>query len=151
MQDILPVEHSTQPFPATSNTFPVQKRPQVLIAESDDAHLAELKMLLDLYGVGVLEARDGEEVIDLTVRECPDLVLINVELPLLDGYETVRLIRSIESFDRMPIIFLSGETDRAFRMRAFAVGGDSFHIAPLDIERLDRILENFLFRSSVNA
>lgn len=146
MQNILSIQNNPQNYPLTA-VFPEQKQPLVLIAESDAAQRTELKTLLDLYGVRVLEAADGEEVIDLTVRECPNLILINAELPRLDGYEAARLIRNIKSFDRMPIIFLSAETDRVFRKRAFAVGADSFHIAPLDIERLDPILENFLFRA----
>ena len=151
MQDILLLQNNPQNYPITQNTFPEQKRPIVLIAEGDDLHRAELKMLLDLYDIGVLEAENGEETIDLMVRECPDLVLINVELPKLDGYEVVRLIRNIKSFDSMPIIFHSNETERAFRKRAFAVGGNGFHIAPLDIDRLDLILENFLFCATDSA
>jgi two-component system chemotaxis response regulator CheY len=96
--------------------------------------------------VTVLEARDGEAVIDLTVRECPNLIFFNARLPSLDGYEAARLIRNIKSFDKTPIVFLSDETERVFRRKAFAVGADSFHFAPLDLDRLDRILENFLFR-----
>lgn len=118
----------------------------VLIAENDENHRSELKELLDLYGVAVLEAVNGEEAINLIVGECPNLVLMNAVLPGLDGYEAARLVRSIKSFDPMPIIFLSGETDRLSRKKAFDVGADGFHIAPLDFDRLDHILENFLFR-----
>lgn len=146
MPEILPIQNAARNRPATA-VFSEPKCPLVLIAEDDAAQRSELKMLLDLYGVRVLEALDGEQAIDLTVRECPNLILINAELPRLDGYEAARLIRSIKSFDRMPIIFLSGETERRFRKRAFAVGVDGFHIAPLDIDRLDSILENFLFRT----
>ena len=120
----------------------------VLIAESDRADRSELKELLDLYGVRVLEAENGEEAVDLTVRECPNLVLMNAALPGLDGYEAARLIRSIKSFDRTPIVFLSAETDRVFRKKALDIGADGFHIAPLDFDRLDQILENFLFRAN---
>ena len=151
MTDFLPFQNNSQSYPINVATFPEQKRPLVLIAESDADNRTELKMLLDLYGINVLEAEDGEEAIDLIVRQCPDLALINARLPLLDGYEAARLIRNIKSFDRMPIIFLSGETERAFRKRAFTVGADSYHIAPLDIDRLDLILGNFLFRAIDNA
>lgn len=148
MQDILSAQTKSQNYPPIPAAFPEQKHPLVLIAESDIAIRSELKTLLDLYDINVLEAQDGEETIDLTIRECPDLVLINVELPLLDGYEAALLIRNIKSFDRMPIIFLSEETERTCCTKAFAVGGDGFHIAPLDIDRLDSILENFLFRAA---
>lgn len=127
---------------------PEPRQLTVLVAESDREDRAELKELLDLYGVGVLEAENGDEAFDLTVRECPNLVLMNAALPGLDGFEAARLIRSIKSFDRMPIVLLSGETGRALRKKAFAVGGDGFHIAPLDFDRLDHILENFLFRAN---
>jgi CheY-like chemotaxis protein len=151
MNDVLQIQNRPQSYPAVQVALPIQKHPLVLIAEDDDDNRQNLKELLDLYSLGVLEAKNGEEAIDLIVGECPDLVLINARLPLLDGYEAARLIRNIKSFDRMPIIFLSGETERAFRKRAFAVGGDGYHIAPLDIDRLDQILENFLFQANKNA
>jgi hypothetical protein len=55
MPDILPVQHSPQTFPAISAALPIQKRPQVLIAEADGEIRTELKMLLDLYSISVLE------------------------------------------------------------------------------------------------
>ena len=137
-------ESSTPPLNAAPAAYLELKRPLVLVADTDEDNRLQLKMLLDLYGIGVLEARDGEEAIDLTVRARPDLVLINADLPRLDGFETTRLIRNIRSFDRMPIVFLSARTEHTFRKRAFAVGGDGFHIEPLDIDRLDQLLEKFL-------
>ena len=137
-------ESSTPPLNAAPAAQLELKRPLVLVVDTDEDNRLQLKMLLDLYGIVVLEARDGEEAIDLTVRERPDLVLINADLPRLDGFETTRLIRNIRSFDRMPIVFLSARTEHALRKRAFAVGGDGFHIEPLDIDRLDQLLEKFL-------
>lgn len=132
---------------SVSSFVPATQRLLVLIAENDAGRRAELKELLNLYNVGVLEAESGEEAVDLIVRECPNLILMNAALPELDGYEAARLIRSIKSFDETPIIFLSGETERIFRKKAFDAGADSFHFAPHDFERLDHILENFLFRT----
>jgi DNA-binding response OmpR family regulator len=93
-----------------------------------------------------LQAGSGEETIDFTVLKRPDLILINTDLPGIGGFEIVRLIRAIKCFDKMPIIFVSGETERAFRKQAFAAGGDGYYFAPLDLDRLDTLLENFLFR-----
>ena len=143
------------PFPTRSSdlarvsAFVSEPPPLVLVAESDRNNRSELKELLDLYGVRVLEAENGEEAVDLTVRECPNLVLLNAALPILDGYEAARLIRTIKSFDQTPIIFLSSETERVFRKKALDAGADGFHFAPLDFDRLDQILENFLFRANV--
>lgn len=124
----------------------LKPHPSVLIAENNSVNRQDLKELLDLYNIRVFEADNGEEAIELTLQKCPDLVLLNTELPELDGYAAAKTIRNIRSLDKVPIVFFSAETDRAFRKRAFAVGGNSFHIAPLDLERLDHILEHFLFR-----
>lgn len=145
MQDILTTFDNSPSYPIIQTELLTEKLPLVLIAEPDAAHRTKLKELLDLYDVAVLEAHNGEAAIDSTVRECPNLIFINSGLPKLDGYETVRLIRSIKSFDDTPIVFLSGETESALRRKAFAVGADSFHLAPLNLERIDWILERFLF------
>ena len=142
-----PTRFSPDRLARVSSPVPEPQRLIVLVAESDLRERAELKGLLDLYGVRVVEAENGDEAVDLTIRECPNLVLLNAALSGFDGYEAARLIRSIKSFDKTPIIFLSGETERVFRKKAFDVGADGFHFAPLDFERLDAILENYLFRS----
>lgn len=147
MNGILRISGETQTYTNVAAQTAELKRKSVLVADGDETRRSEIKELLDLYNVGVLEARDGEEAIDLIVGECPNLTLINADLPRLDGYEVARLIRNIKSFDQMPIIFLSEQTERSFRKRAFDVGADGFHIEPLDFERLDHILENYLFRS----
>lgn len=146
MSTTLQIQNDTQTHRNSTNTnFKQQQRSLILIVEDDDEQRSFLKMLLDLYDVIVLEARTGEEAIDLIVGSRPDLVLINTELPGLDGFETTRLIRAIKSFDDMPIIFLSPETERVYRKKAFDVGGNYFHVTPIDLERLDHTLDNYLF------
>lgn len=121
-------------------------KPLLLLAENDKRHQREISTILDLYGIKVSAAKNGEETIHLTVCENPNLVLINADLPKLDGFEVTRLLRNIRQFDETPIIVYSESTERIIRKKAFEVGADSFHIAPLDFERIDYILENFLFR-----
>lgn len=124
------------------------RKPLILLAENNKKHRHELKTILDLYGIKTLEARNGEETVHLTVCERPDLVLINADLPQFDGFEATRLLRNIRQFDEMPIIVYSENTERVIRKKAFEAGADSFHIAPLDFERIDYILENFLFQGA---
>ncbi|HEX8288413.1 MAG TPA: response regulator [Pyrinomonadaceae bacterium] len=145
MNTSLQIQNDSQTSLNTTSLYFEVPRPLILIAESDEEKRELLKTLLDLYDVGVIEAQTGEEAMDVTVGARPDLVLINTDLPGLDGFETTRLIRAIKSFDDMPIVFISHETERIYRKKAFDVGGNCFHIAPLDLERLDHILENYLF------
>jgi DNA-binding response OmpR family regulator len=139
-------EQNCSPLLTKRNLFSGFGKPLILLAENDKKHRHELKSIMDLYAIKVLEAKNGEETVHLTVCESPDLVLINSDLPNLDGFEAVRLIRNIRQFDKMPIIMYSENTERVVRKKAFELGADSFHIAPLDFERIDYILENFLFR-----
>ncbi|MCD9188319.1 MAG: response regulator [Pyrinomonadaceae bacterium] len=104
-----------------------------------------MRELSELYDFRVLEAENGEEAIELTLQKRPDLILLDTELLKIDGYEVAQVISNIESLEKMTIIFLCAETNRVFRKRAFEVGGGSFYIAPLDLERLDLILGHFLF------
>lgn len=141
------LRRDTQSYPHhTAAGAAPKSQARVLVGENNDRHRQNLKELLDLYGISVLEAENGEEVIEVTLQKRPDLILLNTELPKLDGFEATRAIRNIKSLDNIPIIFLCAETERIFRKHAFEVGGDSFHIAPLNLERLDYILEHFLFR-----
>lgn len=130
-----------------SNEIFEKKNPVALIVEGNAEKREALKMLLRLYDVEVLESCDGEEALDVTVFECPDMVFINTKLPKIDGFETTRLIRTIQSFAAMPIVFLSESTERALRKKAYDVGGNSFHAAPLNLERLKNILDIFWFNA----
>lgn len=141
MLNVQSVAAATATAPLVSR---VKKSPVVLIAEGDHDKRRELKTLLDLFDVDVLEAQSGEEALNLTVCARPDLVLINTDLPCLDGFEAARLIRLIKSLNATPLIFLSSKTERAFKKKAFSVGGNGYFIEPLDLDRLDNILGNFL-------
>lgn len=124
------------------------KRPLVLIAQSVSSPLNEL---LDLYNLKVVEAQSGEEAVDFTVAHRPDLIVIDGCLTGLGGFEVIRLIRSISSLSKIPIIFLSDYPERMERYRAFEAGCDAYLAKPLDLDRVDFSLEKFLFRTHVNA
>lgn len=85
------------------------------------------------------------ETVDFTIIHRPDLIFIDTVLPGLNAFEAARLIRSISAFYTIPIIFLSGYPERAERYKAFDVGADDYLIKPLDLDRIDNILEKFCF------
>ena len=117
----------------------------MMVVKSDDDKRRSLTSLLELYQVDILPVDNGVEAIDLAVFYNPEMVIMNTDLAGLDGFETARLFRTIKAFDQIPIIFLSDQTERIIRKKAFEVGGNAFHLEPLDLERLDEILERFLF------
>ena len=118
----------------------------VLIAE-DDANIADL---LDLYlrdaGFRVLQAAHGERGLQLIEQHRPALVLLDIGLPDIDGFEVCRRLRS--SHDRLPIIFLTARTDPADLRSGFIGGGDDYLMKPFRLEELALRVEALLRRSA---
>ena len=95
-------------------------------------------------GISVVEADNGEMAIDLAQSLHPDLILIDVSLPLLDGYEATRRIRELTSTREVPIVFLSGHAQPAAEAKAFAAGCSDYLVKPIAFGRLSGVLERHL-------
>ena len=120
-----------------------KKAPLILVAEEKLADRIVIKELLDLYNARILETTSGEATFDFTVIHRPDLIFIDSSLPGLDAFETAHLIRTIYAFHQIPIIFLSDYPERTERYKAFNAGADDYLIKPLDLDRIDNILERY--------
>jgi DNA-binding response OmpR family regulator len=118
----------------------------ILIADDDDDSRNMLKILLKLWNYKVVEAKDGSEAVSLAKEMRPDLILMDVRMPQLDGFETARRIRQSEEVNGVPIIFLSACAELAFYNRAIESGGDDYLIKPLDFDLLEKTLDQYLSR-----
>lgn len=91
---------------------------RILVVEDQEDNRQILRDLLDSVGYAMIEAHDGEAAVRLAATERPDLILMDIQLPILDGYEATRRIRCDRSLDAIPIIAvtsyaLSGDEDKA--------------------------------------
>ena len=85
----------------------INSTPKILIVD-DEVHLARiLQFTLEHEGYDVAMAFDGEEAIEKARRECPDLLILDLMLPVLDGYKVCNILKNDESFKDVPIIILS--------------------------------------------
>ncbi len=100
--------------------------------------------MLEFRGVSVVEADDGEKAIALAERLRPDLILMDSDLPVLDGYTACRRIRTLASVREIPIIFLSGHAQPAAKVKAFDAGCTAYLVKPLDFDEWDRLLEKHI-------
>ncbi|MDQ3687080.1 MAG: response regulator [Acidobacteriota bacterium] len=116
----------------------------VLVVEDHDDTRFMLGMLLKMRGFEVVEAGDGEEAIRVAERERPGLILMDATLPRLDGLAATRRIRRLASLEDVPIIFLSGHAEPAFRAVAFEAGCAEYLDKPIDFDQLDDVLERHL-------
>lgn len=121
-----------------------EKMRRILIAEDDDEQRTALKLILKLSKYVVSEARDGQEAIDNTCRERPDLVLMDLSLPVRDGLEATRELRSQAEFQHLPIIFVTGYDQQETIDNIRACGGTDFISKPIEFDDLKKMIENYI-------
>ena len=112
----------------------------------DNANLRELmSAALRAHGYEVVEAGDGREAVRLVSQQCPALILMDIQMPVLDGLEATRLIRSIKELCHMPIVAFSayGETGDN-RRKALEAGCTEYVSKTEGITELPRIVERHL-------
>jgi len=119
--------------------FPCRKR-TILVAEDSLDSLEMLEVLLELKGYAVVSAADGHRAVEVAVREVPDLILIDLELPGLDGLAVVKELRLHPELMAVPIIIISGHDPAKYRTAALSAGCDDYLLKPIDFDRLDQIL-----------
>jgi two-component system cell cycle response regulator DivK len=108
----------------------------VLVVEDYDDSRFMLARLLEMSGYWVLEAADGREAVRIAEKECPDVVLMDLQMPVLDGFTATSLIRRIESICRVPVIAVSAQSTEDFISAAKRVGCDRFVPKPVDFDVL---------------
>jgi len=112
------------------------RAPLVLLADDDPACLLLLETLLQGVGCRMVQARDGNEALDLFRRHRPDLAILDVAMPRLDGVAVCREIKSDPAFRLMPVILISSLAGPEDHLRGIAAGADDFFSKPVSLERL---------------
>jgi two-component system cell cycle response regulator DivK len=105
---------------------------RVLMIEDREENRRLLHAILKLEGATVLEAVEGREGIEVAERELPDLILIDLQMPVLDGMEATRILRENPRTNSIPIIFVTASVADETRRDALQAGGDGFLTKPLD-------------------
>ena len=124
-------------MPASPSPAPLK----VLIVEDNRDARTTLRMLLTLaHGHDVLEADDGAAAVALALDERPDVALVDLGLPGLDGLEVARRIRAVLGRDEIYLVALTGYGEEEDRVRAEAAGFDVHFVKPVDIPTLAKLL-----------
>jgi CheY-like chemotaxis protein len=110
---------------------------KVLYIEDNDDDVYMLNMRLELLGdFKILVAQNGEKGCEMAVSERPDVIIMDLEMPILDGWEATRRLKSNPQTRDIPVIALSAHALAGERERAFAAGCDEFDAKPIQFERL---------------
>jgi two-component system, cell cycle response regulator DivK len=116
---------------------------KVLIAEDYDDTRAMMRYLLQHFGYEVLEAADGQEAVDKAKTAEPDLILMDISMPVMDGLTATQIIRKCDGFATIPIIAVTAYGKSYYR-QAIEAGCDDLINKPLDFDNLKPILEQYL-------
>jgi len=130
----------------TGDGAPARERPLVLAADDDEDILGLVAFRLERSGYDVLQARDGEEAFELAVREQPDLAVLDVMMPKLDGFELTRRLRAEEATSRMPIILLTARAQDTDVAQGFDAGADDYLRKPFSPQELRTRVQAILGR-----
>jgi two-component system, cell cycle response regulator DivK len=122
--------------------------PTILVVEDNEASRDALSRRLERRGYRVLTAADGGEALSTARAAAPDLVLMDLGLPVVDGWEVTRLLKADAATARIPIIVLSAHAMTNDRDMALAAGGDDFDTKPIRFPQLLQKIEALLANAS---
>jgi CheY-like chemotaxis protein len=118
--------------------------PVVLLVEDFRDAREMMRRMLELSGCRVVEAVNGQEAIELSQQGGFDLVLMDLNMPVLDGFTATLRIREYELTRDLPVVAVTAYDTAEFRAAADAVGCRDYILKPLDLERLAKLLEQLL-------
>jgi DNA-binding response OmpR family regulator len=121
-----------------------RQKPTILVADDDVEILALVTRHLRRMDATILEASDGEEALKVARREKPDLVVLDVMMPGMSGWEVCRAIREDTGLDGTGVIMLTGIGERLNEMTSPLYGADDHLDKPFDFDELDRRVESVL-------
>ena len=119
-----------------SNQIAPLTRPKVLVVDDVAANRELLQGHLDDLGYDVREARDGVEALEAVAAEEPDLILLDIDMPRLDGIAVCEQLKAHPTRRLIPIVILTASNDRSTRLRGIAAGADDFLSKPFDAKEL---------------
>jgi two-component system, cell cycle response regulator DivK len=110
--------------------------PRILLVEDNEMNRDMLSRRLVRSGYEVFLATDGQQGLDMAVSERPDLILMDMSLPVMDGWEATRRIKANDATRRIPVIALTAHAMAGDREKALEVGCDDYDTKPVEISRL---------------
>jgi len=118
--------------------------PKILLVEDDEVNRDMLSRRLERRGYQVLLAVDGEQAIAIAGAQAPDLILMDLSLPVIDGWEATRRLKAAAETRAIPVIALTAHAMVSDREKSMAAGCDDYDTKPIDLTRLLEKIEKIL-------
>jgi two-component system cell cycle response regulator DivK len=120
------------------------KDPTVLIVEDNEDARYFMRLELEPLGYVILEAENGQKAVEVATREQPDIILMDLTLPIMDGIAATEKIRTIAGLSKVPVIAVTAHQETDFRTEAKAAGFDAYVTKPIDMPWLSELIKGLL-------
>jgi two-component system cell cycle response regulator DivK len=120
------------------------KRPVIMVVDDNEDLREMLRFMVERLGYQVVEAENGRVAIEIARRRCPDLILMDLSMPVMDGLAATRLLREIEHMCKVPIIAISANRREQSQADAFAAGCNEYMTKPVNFHQLNTLLGSLL-------
>jgi CheY-like chemotaxis protein len=121
---------------------------RILLVEDNEMNRDMLSRRLERRGFNVLLAVDGKQGIDMAVEQLPDLILMDMNLPIIDGWEATRTLKANPTTKTIPVIGLTAHAMSGDREKCLAAGCDQYDTKPIDFESLLEKIQSLLKNNS---
>jgi len=118
--------------------------PRILVVEDNEKNLVLMRDVLRYFGYEVLEARDGLESIDMAVKHCPELILMDIQMPVMSGVEAMKALRMRAETREIRILAVTSLAMQGDRERLLGEGFDGYIQKPIDLVELPDIVKKHL-------
>ena len=117
---------------------------KILIVEDNEMNRDMLSRRLERKGYDVVMAEDGQKGVDMSKSESPDLILMDLSLPVMDGWEATSTIKDNDNTKDIPVIVLTAHAMAGDREKALEAGADEYDTKPIDFKRLLGKIKDFI-------
>jgi two-component system cell cycle response regulator DivK len=116
----------------------------ILVVEDDADNLAMMSLALQQQGYRVVTAQNGEDAISVAMQNNPNLILMDINLPALDGLGATRRIRENEALRTVPVIAVTAFSTEGFQRAAYDAGISGYLTKPIDLDRMSQLIARLL-------
>jgi len=120
------------------------KQTTILVVDDFDDTRLLFRTWLERKGFRVIEAANGNEAVAQAEKEVPDLIIMDVEMPELDGLSATRKIRTLKTMEHVPVVAVSAYGVHEFRREALAAGCNEYVSTPFEPDDLEKVIRSFL-------
>ena len=120
-----------------------QHKTVLIVEDSEDARYF-MRLELEQLGYRIVEADNGEKAVEVAERERPDIILMDLSLPIMDGIAATEKIRACDGFKTVPVIAVTAHQETDFRADAKAAGFNAYVTKPIDMPWLSELIEGLL-------